>query len=390
MHAKAAINIFYMQYKKRKKTVCITFITKISTIFCKVMPLLTLLYACTTHSQNAKQRCVGIRPDSTGIAYIDSTIGSITMRPDTSHANMIWVPSGTYMMGAVGNEGYPEEYPAHKVYVDAFWMDIHEVTNAEFTAFVNATKYVTTAERKPNWNIMKLQLPANTPKPHDSVLVAGSLVFEPTNKEATEENETPWWSFVKGANWRHPQGPKSNIDSIMQHPVVHVSWEDAMAYCKWAGKRLPTEAEWEWAAKGANPKASYGWGEALLNSKAYQANIWQGDFPKKNTGADGFLFTAAVKLYKPNALGLYDMSGNVWELCADWMDENYYSTLKDNVTNNPKGPIDGSKTTHPYQKVLKGGSFLCNASYCTGYRVARRSSNGWDTGTSHAGFRCVK
>ncbi len=360
------------------------------TIFIGSILFTIVLCACKAHSQKKQQKFTGVTPDSTGVSYIDSTISNINMRLDTSHANMVWVPAGTFIMGAKANEGYPEEHPAHKVYVDDFWMDTHEVTNAEFASFVKATNYITTAERKPDWNIMKLQLPSGTPKPHDSILVAGSLVFTPTTKAATASNETPWWSFVKGANWKHPQGPQSNIDSIMQHPVVHISWEDAMAYCKWAGKRLPTEAEWEWAAKGNNPNASYGWGEAALDNKVYQANIWQGNFPKQNTGDDGFLFTAAVQLFKSNALGLYDMSGNVWELCADWMDEHYYSTLKDSITKNPMGPLDGSNTTHPYQKILKGGSFLCNASYCSGYRVARRSSNGWDTGTSHAGFRCVK
>jgi formylglycine-generating enzyme len=349
-----------------------------------------LLCACKAHSQKKLHLIYCVTPDSTGISFVDSTIKNIKMRNDTSSANMIYVPAGTFMMGAKDDEGFEEEYPAHKVYVDAFMIDAHEVTNKEFAAFVAATNYVTTAERKPDWEIMKQQLPPGTPKPHDSILVIGSLVFTPTNIKATPQNETPWWSFIKGANWKHPQGPLSNIDSIMNHPVVHVSWEDAMAYCKWTGKRLPTEAEWEWAAKGNNVNAGYGWGEEPLNEQAIQTNIWQGNFPSKNTVADKFMFTAPVQSFKPNKLGLYDMSGNVWELCADWMDAYYYETLKDNITNNPLGPADGAKTSHPYQKILKGGSFLCNASYCSGYRVARRSSNGWDTGTSHAGFRCVK
>jgi formylglycine-generating enzyme required for sulfatase activity len=269
-------------------------------------------------------------------------------------------------------------------------MDAHEVTNAEFAAFINATGYSITAERKPDWEFLQQQLPAGTPKPHDSLLTAGSLVFTPSKNSVPLNDASQWWRFVKDANWKQPEGPLSNLNGKENHPVVQVSWEDAMAYCKWAGKRLPTEAEWEWAAKGGNSNAMYSWGNAAPGNDWMPANIWQGNFPYNNTMQDNYFTTAPVKTFAPNSFGLYDMSGNVWEWCADWMDANYYKTFTNGVTANPTGPSDAAITTHPYQKVLKGGSFLCHYSYCTGYRTSRRSSSGWDSGSNHAGFRCVK
>jgi formylglycine-generating enzyme len=329
-------------------------------------------------------------PGNTGLMQIDDLLKSIPVRPDTSRNGMVWVQGGSFLMGAGEGEGFPEEYPQHRVKVSGFWMDAHEVTNEEFAAFVQATGYVTTAERKPDWNVMKLQLPPGTPKPADSLLGAGSLVFTPPQEGLALNNAAQWWSFVAGANWKQPQGPGSKITGKEKHPVVHVSWEDAMAYCKWSGKRLPTEAEWEWAAKGKNANAKYAWGDTELSNQFLPANTWQGIFPTHNSLADGFFSTAPVQSFAPNANGLYDMSGNVWEWCADWMDAGYYQALSGETPTNPTGPQNGAATSHPHQKVLKGGSFLCHVSYCTGYRVARRSSNGWDSGSNHTGFRCVK
>jgi formylglycine-generating enzyme len=217
---------------------------------------------------------------------------------------------------------------------------------------------------------------------------SGGLVFTPTKTAVPLNDPNRWWQFVAGANWKHPEGPNSSIIGKENHPVVQVSWEDAMAYCKWSGKRLPTEAEWEWAAQQTSG-SKYSWGNTELSNHFLPANIWQGQFPHQNNRADKYYATAPVASYTVNEKGLFDMSGNVWEWCADWMDAAYYQSAT-TVTKNPCGPQNAATTTHPYQKILKGGSFLCNASYCTGYRVARRSSSGWDSGSNHIGFRCVK
>lgn len=349
-----------------------------------------LIFLASCQQQEEKKEVLHCyAPGRSGLMQIDTLLQNIPMRSDTSHRGMVWVPAGDFNMGAGQGEGFPEEYPQHRVKVNGFWMDVNEVTNVEFAAFVKATSYVTTAERKPDWEQLKLQVPPGTPKPPDSVLIAGSLVFTPTAHPVPLNDVSQWWRFVPGANWRHPQGAGSNISGKENYPVVHISWEDAMAYCKWSGKRLPTEAEWEWAAKGGVQQAKYGWGNKSFSGDVLPANTWQGSFPATNTAADGFATAAPVQSFQPNSFGLYDMSGNVWEWTADWMDAGYYNTLPE-TSSNPIGPTDGSNTTHLYQKVLKGGSFLCHASYCTGYRVARRSSDGWDSGTNHIGFRCVK
>jgi formylglycine-generating enzyme len=347
---------------------------------------LLMLFGCSDKPHEIV-RCFA--PGNAGVADVDTTLQHIAMRSDTSQEGMVWIPGGVFKMGAAEGEGYPEEHPQHSVAVKGFWMDVHEVSNQEFAAFVNATGYVTTAEKKPDWNILKKQLPEGTPRPPDSLFVAGSLVFTPTGQPMTLNDPLSWWRFVPGANWRHPEGPGSDLRAKQTHPVVHVSWEDAMAYCKWAGKRLPTEAEWEWAAKGGQLTAQYAWGMEAPSDFTAVANIWQGSFPNQNSGHDGYVSTAPVRSFQPNGYGLYHMSGNVWEWTADWMDANYYSSFGGKVEN-PTGPPNGNGTTHPFQKVLKGGSFLCHESYCTGYRVARRSSNGWDGGSNHTGFRCVK
>jgi sulfatase modifying factor 1 len=347
-----------------------------------------LITACSPKASD-KEVTHCFAPGRSGMPQIDTMLLHIPLRTDTSHAGMVQIPAGEFEMGAKEGEGFPEEHPQHKVKVNGFWMDAHEVTNDEFAAFVKATGYITLAEQKPDWEVMKLQVPPGTLKPPDSLLVAGSMVFSPPDHPVPLDDPMQWWRFVPGADWRHPEGKGSTIEGKGHYPVVHVSWEDAMAYCKWSGKRLPTEAEWEWAAKGGIRDAKYSWGNEELKDGFYPANIWQGEFPNKNTASDGYITTAPVQSFAANGFGLYDMSGNVWEWVSDWMDANYYSTLGP-LSVNPAGPAEGGNTTHPYQKVLKGGSFLCHASYCTGYRVARRSSNGWDSGSNHIGFRCVK
>lgn len=329
-------------------------------------------------------------PGNTGISYVDTLLENIAIASDTNHNNMILIPGGSFLMGAGEGEGFPEEYPQHTVKVSDFWMDIHEVTNLQFAAFVKATGYITTAERKPDWQILKHQLPSGVEKPHDSLLVPGSLVFTPPKSEVPLSNPNQWWRFVKGACWKYPEGPGTDLKGKDDHPVVHISWEDAMAYSKWIGKRLPTEAEWEWAAKGSIINAKFSWGNKELTADFNPANIWQGNFPYKNLLSDHYLTTAPVMSFPSNGYGLFDMSGNVWEWVADWMDAAYFKTLSSNPVINPTGPANGLQTSHPFQKVLKGGSFLCHKSYCTGYRVARRSSSGWESSSNHIGFRCVK
>ena len=317
--------------------------------------------------------------------------GTDTFASTTSHAGMVWIPAGTYTMGAADGEGRPNEYPQHKVQLDGFWMDATEVTNGQFQQFVQATGYITTAEKAPDWNELKKQLPPGTPKPPDSVLVAASLVFTPPDHAVPLNDPAQWWRWQKGADWRHPNGPGSSIEGKDNEPVVQVSWYDAVAYCKWAGKRLPTEAEWEYAARGVLSNQPYPWGSEGVESGRPKANTWQGQFPNANTNWDHYLKAAPVKSFAPNGYGLYDMAGNVWEWCNDWYDADYYASLKDKTAINPQGPAQSHDPMEPTvpKKVVRGGSFLCNASYCKGYRVSARMMSSPDTGLEHTGFRCV-
>ncbi|WP_339739604.1 formylglycine-generating enzyme family protein [uncultured Sunxiuqinia sp.] len=312
--------------------------------------------------------------------------------PNTNLKDMVLIPEGSFTMGGDSEWGRPDEFPHHEVKLSAFYMDTHEVTNKQFLAFVEATGYVTTAERKPDWEEMKSQVPPGTPKPPDEVLVAASLVFKPTDGPVSLNNPSVWWTWVQGADWRHPEGPGSSIDNRDNYPVVHVSWEDAAAYAAWAGKRLPTEAEWEYAARGGEQDVIYPWGKELIHKGEVKANSWDGRFPYDNHEKDGFMLAAPVGQYAPNAYGLYDMAGNVWEWCADWYRNDYYATCEnEGVVINPQGPADSHDPAEPYaqKKVTRGGSFLCNDDYCSGFRVAARMKTSWDTSLNHTGFRCV-
>ena len=307
-----------------------------------------------------------------------------------SHEGMVWIPGGTYLMGAQDQDGREDEYPQHQVKVSGFWMDATEVTNAQFKKFVQATGYVTTAEIAPDWNEISKQLPPGTPKPHDSLLVPASLVFVKQPPGAGLGDPSIWWSWKKGANWRHPQGQGSDVKGKDNHPVVHVSFDDAVAYCKWAGKRLPTEAEWEFAARGGKTTI-YPWGDEPIESGKPKANSWQGRFPSVNTVWDKFPGAAPVRSFAANPFGLFDMAGNVWEWCADWYRDDYYATVSNQLLQDPQGPstsYDPQEPTVP-KKVVRGGSFLCNDSYCKGYRVSSRMKTATDTGLEHTGFRCV-
>ena len=313
-----------------------------------------------------------------------------TARGAKTHAGMVWIAAGSFMMGADNKQASEDEYPKHKVTLDGFWMDATEVTNAQFQQFVKATGYITTAERKPDWQELKKQLPPGTPKPDDSQLVPASLVFTPPNHAIDLNDYGQWWSWTKGASWKHPHGPASDIKGKENYPVVHISWYDAQAYCKWAGKRLPTEAEWEYAARGGWANAIYPWGNEPVDAGGPRANSWQGHFPDKNTVADKFYYTAPVKSFPANGYGLYDMAGNVWEWCSDYYHHTYYKTVAAGVKN-PPGPAQSLDPDEPYAKkrVIRGGSFLCNDSYCSGYRVARRMKSTEDSGMEHVGFRCL-
>ncbi|APX99209.1 formylglycine-generating enzyme family protein [Lacinutrix venerupis] len=308
---------------------------------------------------------------------------------------MVWVKGKTFTQGAKAGDKFAmmREKPAHQVSVDGFFIDITEVTNKQFTAFVNATKYITVAERPIDWEVMKVELPEDTPKPHDSILKPGSLVFNKNVKTvANMENYGQWWTWKIGANWKHPEGPNSSIEGKDDYPVVHIALEDAQAYCKWANKRLPTEAEWESAAQGNNKNAIYTWGNdsSIVNKNA---NTWQGQFPIKNENKDGFKSIAPVKSYPANSIGIHDMLGNVWEWTNDLYNSNYYNklkTLKSNI--NPQGADSYYNSQNPYQveMIIKGGSYLCHESYCASFRISARMSTSKDSGSDHLGFRTVK
>jgi formylglycine-generating enzyme required for sulfatase activity len=309
---------------------------------------------------------------------------------------MVWVPGGEFTMGTDSDLGWDDEKPAHRVQVDGFWMDETDVTNAQFQKFVDATGYVTTAEKPPDPEEVLRQLGPDAPPPPKENLVPSSLVFVPTAGPVPltgPRAHRQWWKWTPGANWKHPEGPSSNIAGREDHPVVHVSWHDAVAYAQWAGKRLPTEAEWEFAARGGLDNKPYVWGDEKPGADGkWQCNIWQGDFPYRNSAEDGYARTSPVKAFSPNGYGLYDMSGNVWQWCSDWYQRNLYqSRAGAGVIANPAGPDKSSDRTRRYAplRVQKGGSFLCNDAYCTRYRPSARQSCTPDTGMSHMGFRCV-
>ena len=315
------------------------------------------------------------------------------LTPD-SNESMAYIPGGIYSMGSSNIDmALKRELPQHQDKVNAFYRDIHEVTNSQFSAFVRATNYKTVAERQIDWDIIKKQLPKNTPKPNSDLLQPGSMVFVSSKDIYNLSDISQWWRWIKGADWQHPYGPESNIKGKGQEPVVHICYHDALAYAKWCGKRLPTEAEWEWAARGGLKDKVYPWGNLSVEKGTPKCNYWTGVFPTKNTKEDGFEGVAPVMQYEPNGYGLYDMAGNVWEICEDWYDENYYSSLNlTEIQDNPQGPQTWNYPMEPMdpKRVIRGGSFLCNDSYCSSYRVSARMPYSQDTGMSHTGFRCVK
>jgi sulfatase modifying factor 1 len=325
-----------------------------------------------------------------------SESGEKTERPTpeatAAPPDMVWVPGGDFTMGSDHPLGRKDELPMHRVRVDGFWMDATEVTNAQFRKFVETTGYVTIAEQPVEWDELKKQLPPGTPKPPDEHLQPGSMVFTPPDTAVSLKDVHGWWTWTPGASWRHPEGPASSIEGREDHPVVQVSWYDAVAYCEWVGKRLPTEAEWEFAARGGLDGKPFVWGDAPLSDEKPQSNIWQGEFPHSNTKADGYVRTAPVKAFAPNGFGLFDVAGNVWEWTSDWYRPDTYALRAgQDVAENPTGPKRSDDPRRPFmpQRVQRGGSFLCNDVYCASYRPAARMPCSPDTGMSHVGFRCV-
>ena len=316
--------------------------------------------------------------------------------PGPAPPGMVWIPGGKFIMGTADtNPRFFDAHPEHEVEIDGFWMDETEVTNAQFAEFVKATGYVTVAERKPTREQILANLLPGTPPPPEELLVPGSLVFHTTPQPVPWDDEARWTIWTPGACWKHPEGPGSDIADRMDHPVVHVCWKDAVAYSEWAGKRLPTEAEWERAARGGLDRKKYVWGDEPPDAGGrWRCNIWQGEFPHKNTLADGFLRTCPVKSFPPNGYGLYEMAGNVWEWCADWYQPNYY---ENSPRRNPPGPrssydprVRAGENPYMPKRVMRGGSFLCSDGFCSRYRPCGRGEGDIDTSSSHVGFRCVK
>jgi len=313
---------------------------------------------------------------------------------------MVWVAPGEFLMGSDHKLAQRNERPAHKVRVKGFWMDRTHVTNAQYGAFVKATGYITTAERTPDWETLKAQLPPGTRRPPDSALVPGAMVFMGTDTPVPLDDYSRWWAYMPGADWRHPRGPGSSIEGKDDHPVVQVSYEDTLAYAKWAGKRLPTEAEWEFAARGGLEQATYAWGDDFAPQGQKMANVWEGKrerFPVVSPKAGGAEGTSPAGTFPPNGYGLYDMTGNAWQWVADWYDADFFvrQAQAGRVVEDPRGPdasydpADRGVPTHAPKRVTRGGSFLCNVDYCLSYRPSARRGTDPYNPMSHLGFRLV-
>ena len=322
------------------------------------------------------------------------TVESRIAAPTSVPAGMAWIPGGEFSMGMAdprgmahgGDEAMSDARPIHRVHVDGFWMDRTDVTNAEFARFVKATGYVTVAERKP--------LAKDFPGVAAEQLVAGSIVFTPPDHSVALSDYSQWWRYAPGADWRHPLGPQSSIRERGSYPVVQIAYEDAAAYARWAGKRLPTEAEWEFAARGGLTGKPYVWGDEMRPNGRWMANTFQGRFPDDGRDSDGFAGLAPVARYPANGYGLYDMTGNVWQWTGDWYRPDAYAALqaKSEVAWNPKGPDSSFDPDEPGtpKRVQRGGSFLCTEQYCSRYLVGSRGKGDVSSATNHIGFRCVR
>ena len=342
----------------------------------------------------------------TGLLFWAACRPATDATADHAPPGMVWIPGGEFSMGSEADHAFRNEGPVHRVRVSGYFLDQHPVTNAQFAAFVAATDYLTQAERPIDWEEMRQQLPPGTPRPPAEALQPGSLVFQPTTGPVNLGDLSRWWVWTPGAYWRQPEGPGSDLEGRDQHPVVHIAYADAQAYAAWAGKRLPTEAEWEFAARGGLPQARYPWGDTPLRDAdgRFRANTWTGDFPWRNTAADGYAGTSPVEAFPPNRHGLFDMAGNVWQWCEDIYQpdtfahragrpELCFDPLEAKMPDAPRlYPWDPSPPDHPgvEQRVVKGGSYLCHEIYCESYRPAARRGMTPDTATNHLGFRCAQ
>jgi len=339
-----------------------------------------------TTPQSSSVHCdAGVSRHSLHAALVTEAVEASVLSKSEAHKSpggMVWIPGGRFWMGTDHME---DAQPVHEVEVKGFWMDRTDVTNEEFAQFVKATGYVTVAERPLD--------PKEFPNLAPEDLAPGSVVFTPPTGPVSLNNPLGWWRFVRGANWGHPQGPNSNLRGKEKYPVVHIAWPDAIAYATWAGKRLPTEAEWEFAARGGLDRQNYVWGKELKPGGKWRANTFQGHFPDHNTAEDSYAGVAPVASFEPNGYGLYDMSGNVWQWVSDWYRPDYYAGLirTRSLAANPEGPRDSFDPQEPgvQKRVQKGGSFLCTDQYCERYMPGARGKGDPDTGTNHLGFRCV-
>jgi formylglycine-generating enzyme len=361
--------------------------------FATLLLLTGLILGVTTliHSRKATAR----RPSSLAeAAAFLPTIANRSFAPGTAPEGMVWIPGGEFSMGVRDPRGLPsggpdsmsDARPIHRVYVDGFWLDQTDVTNEQFAKFVEATGYVTVAERTPRLEDYPNARPEN--------LVAGSVVFTPPDHPVSLNDHYQWWSYVPGANWAHPLGPGSNIKGQENYPVVHIAYEDAQAYATWAGKRLPTEAEWEFAARGGLSGNFYVWGNDFRPQGKWMANTHQGHFPLNDQGVDGFAGIAPVAQFPANRYGLYDMAGNVWQWTSDWYRPDYYEELaaQGGVARNPQGPDSSFDPSEPSEqkRAMRGGSFLCTDQYCARYLVGSRGKGEISSGSNHLGFRCAR
>jgi formylglycine-generating enzyme required for sulfatase activity len=360
-----------------------------------VLTGLVLMIVCIRINPPEAEAGVSLADLSTPVSDVfRPTIPNKTPAPGPDPAGMVWIAGGEFSMGCrAPSEGIctlatmnavNDAQPIHRVYVDGFWMDTNDVTNTKFEEFVKATGYVTIAEHTPTREEFPTAPPEN--------LVAGSMVFTPTSQPVSLDDPYQWWRYVRGANWRHPAGPGSDLKGKENYPVVQVAYEDAVAYANWAGKRLPTEAEWEFAARGGLAGKAYVWGDEFRPGGKWMANVWQGRFPIEDTGEDGYAGIAPVGKFPPNGYGLYDMAGNVWQWCSDWYRPDYYQQLVNagGVARNPHGPAScyNASDGQP-QRVHRGGSFLCTDQYCTRYMLGTRGQGDIDSGCNNLGFRCV-
>jgi formylglycine-generating enzyme len=368
-------------YILRRKIIFIVFLKSSIINIALFNCMLLIMMACNRNKSitgNKKDSLISCKMPSRATILKQSSLKDSIKISGNDLAKMVLIPGGTFNMGS---NDFEDAQPVHKVTIHSFWIDEHEVTNAQFAIFVAATNYKTIAERPLN--------PSDYPGVPKDKLVAGSGVFSPPDHKVPLDNPLQWWKYVPGADWQHPYGQHSTIKGHENDPVVQVCYEDAVAYAHWTGKRLPTEAEWEYAARGGKENHTYYWGDELKPNGKFVANIFEGNFPYHNTAEDGYAGVAPVKSFPPDAYGLYDMEGNVWEWCADYYRPDYY---KHSRVDDPQGPADSYDPEEPgaVKRVQRGGSFICSDEYCMRYKAGSRGKAEVSSASNNLGFRCAK